>query len=58
MNLIKTNKIIKCDTVLCHQNCTHVLSINSYKGDIFLCDDCLKNVKNLFKKDTLKNARN
>ena len=56
MNLTKTNKIIKCDTVLCHKNCSYVFSIDSYKGDIFLCEDCLKNIKNLFKKDTSKNA--
>ncbi len=54
MNLTKTNKIIKCDTVLCHQNSSYILSINSYKGDIFLCDACYKKVKNLFKKDNLK----
>ncbi len=52
MNLTKTNKIIKCDTVLCHNNCSHILSVDSYKGDIYLCDICYKKVKNLFKKET------
>lgn len=57
MNLSKTNKIIKCDTVLCHKNSTYILSLNSYKGDIFLCEECMQNLKNIFKKDSVKNGK-
>ena len=52
-----TNKIIKCDTVLCHKNSTYILSLNSYKGDIFLCEECMQNLKNIFKKDSVKNGK-
>lgn len=48
---------IKCDTIFCHNLATLKLSINSYKGDIFLCKECIYKLKNLLKKDISKNEQ-
>lgn len=57
MKLSKINKLIKCDTVMCNQIATNLLSTNSYKGDIFLCDLCFAQIQKLFKRTTIKNEQ-
>ncbi len=52
MKLTKINKLIKCDTILCNQNATYKLDMDSFKGSSFLCDKCILNLKNLFKRNT------
>lgn len=55
MKLAQTNKTIKCDSVLCHNLSTFKIESNSYKGDMFLCDKCFKELTNIIKKGTKTN---
>ena len=54
MTITYINQQIKCDTVLCNKLATVKIDSNSYKGDCFLCKDCLTKLKNIFKKDSKK----
>lgn len=57
MKLIFKDENIKCDGVFC-KNMTNVrLDIESYKGFIFLCNDCLREIQNLFKRKSQKNEQ-
>ncbi|MBQ8451569.1 MAG: hypothetical protein IJ538_02200 [Clostridia bacterium] len=55
MILNKINSFAKCDTVLCNQTCTYELVTNSYKGNIYLCENCFKELTSLFKRNSYKN---
>lgn len=57
MKLIRINKIIKCDTVLCHKNAIFKICTNSYKGDIFLCENCFKTLQSILKRTIIKNEQ-
>lgn len=50
MKINKTDKLIKCDTVLCNNNANYEIFSESYKGNIFLCENCFKMLQKLFKK--------
>jgi len=50
MKLFKINKEIKCDTVLCNCNAKYEFISNSYKGNIYLCEDCFNSMQNIMKK--------
>ncbi len=52
MKKMKINRIIKCDTLYCHQNATYMIETNSFKGNQFLCNSCYNEMKNLFKKES------
>lgn len=58
MKLTKINKNIKCDTIMCHELSPYKLEIESYKGDIYLCENCFKKLANLIKKEYKKNDQN
>lgn len=49
MKLNKIDKEIKCDTVLCNNNANYELICNSYKGNSYLCDNCLLLLQNTLK---------
>ena len=55
MKISKIVKLIKCDTVLCNLNAKYELVSNSYKGNIYLCEDCFKSMQNTFKRTSCKN---
>lgn len=57
MTLLKINKLIKCDTVMCHKNATFKISTNSYKGDTFLCETCFNSLQKLLKRTITKNEQ-
>ena len=57
MKMMKENQQIKCDTILCNKISTVRLSLNSYKGDMFLCGDCFTKLKCLLKKDIFKDDK-
>ena len=50
MRISKIMKNIKCDTVLCNKSASYEIESNSYKGSIFLCEDCFIAMQKLFKK--------
>lgn len=52
MTITYINEQIKCDTVLCNKSAIAKIDANSYKGNHFLCKDCLTKLKNIFKKDS------
>ena len=54
MKILKVNKGIKCDTVLCNQDSDYKIESQSYKGEIYLCDNCFKSLQKLFKKVQVK----
>jgi len=49
MKICKANENIKCDSILCFQNASFVITTNSYKGNQYLCDNCFKKYQKLFK---------
>ena len=57
MKLNKINKSLICDTVLCNKLSSFQIETGSYKGNMFLCEDCFKNLSNIFKRST-KNEQN
>lgn len=54
MTISRISKLIKCDTVLCNQNANYEIVSNSYKGNIYLCEDCFKTLQNTFKRTSYK----
>ena len=52
MKLIIRNENIKCDNIFCKNMSNARLDMDSYKGIVFLCNDCLKQIQNLFKSST------
>lgn len=55
MKISKTSKDIKCDTVLCGKDADYEIFSDSYKGTIYLCDNCFKMMQKLFKRVTTSN---
>lgn len=49
MKICKVNENIKCDSILCFQNASFVITTNSYKGNQYLCNNCFKKYQKLFK---------
>ncbi len=56
MRIAKIVKNIRCDTVLCNKCADFELTINSYKGNLYLCEKCYKTIQNLFKRTTSKDG--
>lgn len=54
MTISRISKLIKCDTVLCNENACYEIVSNSYKGNIYLCEDCFKTLQNTFKRTNYK----
>lgn len=57
MKITRISKNIKCDTVLCSENAEFELSLNSFKGNSYLCPKCFNLVRNLFKRLNDKNEK-
>ena len=58
MRISKIMKNIKCDTVLCNKSASYEIESKSYKGSIFLCEDCFIAMQKLFKKVAEKWIKN
>lgn len=58
MKIQQINNFIKCDTVMCNEIANHKLSLNSYKGDFFMCQKCFSEAQKLFKRTSFKNEQN
>lgn len=54
MTISRISKLIKCDTVLCNKNANFEIVSNSYKGNIYMCEDCFKTLQNTFKRTNCK----
>ena len=50
MRIARIYKNLKCDTVLCSNTAEYELSLNSYKGNSYLCSKCFQNLLKLFKR--------
>ena len=51
---MKVNKITKpliCDTVFCNKLSSYQVDTDSYKGPIFLCENCYKNLQTILKRN-------
>ena len=57
MRLIVEEKNIKCDGVNCNKLSKFSLDINSYKGLIFLCENCFKQMQSILKRNSQKNEQ-
>lgn len=57
MKLIIKDENIKCDGVYCSNLSNARLDIESYKGFIFLCNGCLKQIQSLFKRNSQKHEQ-
>ena len=51
MKIININQNIRCDYLMCDKNASYKIELNTYKDDLYLCRNCYKNLKSLFKKD-------
>lgn len=49
---------IKCDGINCSNESNAELDLESYKGIIFLCSDCLKKMQSLLRRNYQKNEQN
>lgn len=55
---MKINKITKpliCDIVLCNKLSLYQVDTGSYKGPMFLCETCYKNLQSIFKRNMMNN---
>ncbi|MBQ3158704.1 MAG: hypothetical protein IJB98_03320 [Clostridia bacterium] len=50
MLIEKCLKNIRCDTGACHQMAKFNINTSSYKGSIYLCEKCFKELYNLMLK--------
>lgn len=57
MRVTRIVKKIKCDTVLCGNIAEYELTLNSYKGNTFLCEKCFRQMQNLFKRINAKDEQ-
>ncbi len=57
MKITFENKNIKCDSINCCKNASVRLDIGSYKGFIFLCSSCLKQLQTILKRNNLKDEQ-
>ncbi len=48
INIVKQKTI--CDTINCKENALYQISTYSYKGDLFLCKQCFKNLQNTLRR--------
>lgn len=51
---MKVNKITKpliCDTVLCNKLSSYQIDTESYKGSMFLCENCYKKLQTILKRN-------
>lgn len=55
MKLIKINKPIKCDTVMCNNHSNFEIITNSYKGTMYLCESCFISLQKIIKRTLTKN---
>ena len=54
MKISSPNFSTKCDTVMCNNNAKYKLITNSFKGDSYLCEKCLKELYTTLKRLGLK----
>ena len=57
MKIFRITKNIKCDTVLCNKNADFKIDSMSYKGEIYLCEDCFHAIQKIFKKVQVKDGQ-
>ncbi len=57
MKINKSNNIFKCDIVGCNKNSTFEIKTGSYKGDLFMCENCFKQLRNLLKKESTNESK-
>ena len=48
---------IKCDGVHCSNISNAEIDLESYKGILFLCNDCLKKFQSLLRRNSQKNEQ-
>ena len=58
MKIAYENRNIKCDSVNCNSISCVALDICSYKGTLFLCQNCFKQLQSLLKRNCQKNEQN
>ena len=57
MKIELENRNIKCDSINCGNLAISRLNIGSYKGLIFLCKDCLKQLQTILKRNIRKDEQ-
>lgn len=57
MKITFEKKNIKCDSINCNKLSEAKLDVGSYKGYLFFCKKCLKQLQSLLKKDSQKNEQ-
>ena len=57
MKIMFEKKNIKCDGVNCRNLSEVRLDLNSYKGLIFLCGSCFKELQSITKRNSQKNEQ-
>lgn len=49
MKIMINNDNIKCDRVLCYNTSKYTLTLDSYKGNFYFCEDCFNSFQKLIK---------
>lgn len=49
MKIEKINTTLICDTVSCWQTSAYKITTNSYKGSMYLCENCLQELTKTLK---------
>lgn len=49
MKIEQIQKKLVCDTISCWQTSAYKITTNSYKGNMYLCENCYKQLSKLFK---------
>lgn len=57
MKITFENKNIKCDSINCNKTSDTKLDIGSYKGYLFLCKGCFRQLQSLLKRNSQKNEQ-
>lgn len=57
MKITFENKNIKCDSISCNKMADVKLDINSFKGYLFLCKGCYRQIQSLLKRNIQKDEQ-
>lgn len=57
MKIIELNTKVKCDIALCDNDAKFELNLNSYKDNLYLCENCFMQLKNIIKRTQNKNEK-
>ena len=57
MKITRKEMKIRCDSLMCDAMAGFIIESESYKGNIYLCEECFKSLQTNIKKVNIKNEK-